>query len=133
MYLENDQREPLFDYTLGQNIHTLLKENFFMDYTIGEYSRRLINLILNALNQKKPRNEDDLEELKTTYLGDPEDVYSALNTLIGQIGEPVYRYNLERLLEKSPLMDTQRQAAKLKTQIMQLTKKMEMLEKKGKN
>ncbi len=133
VYLENDQREPLFDYTLGQNIHTLLKENFFMDYTIGEYSRRLINLILNALNQKKPRNEDDLEELKTTYLGDPEDVYSALNTLIGQIGEPVYRYNLERLLEKSPLMDTQRQAAKLKTQIMQLTKKMEMLEKKGKN
>ena len=52
IYLSEGGR-PEYDKTLGQNIHKLLKENFFMDYTIGEYAKELIENIINVLEDKE--------------------------------------------------------------------------------
>lgn len=36
--------------SFGQNIHTLLSSSFFMNYTIGEYSRKIIDGLLDVLS-----------------------------------------------------------------------------------
>ena len=85
-----------FENTLGQNIHSLLKNNFFMDYTIGEYSRNLIDSIIRWLNT----NSKEQEEGFTCYFDDIRDEYQAVRLLIQQIGEPIYREKLEMMLEE---------------------------------
>ena len=82
--------------TLGQNIHKLLKDNFFMSYTIGEYARELIENIMNCL-QKNGNPKHVLEN----YFDETEDEYESLDLLTEQIGEPVYRYQLKKMLAES--------------------------------
>lgn len=96
-YLADQERE--FDDTLGQNIHKLLKNNFFMDYTIGEYSRELIEKIIAWLSATEGGNGKRSRELYY-YFGEVEDEYAAIGKLIRQIGEPVYRNKLEKMLDE---------------------------------
>lgn len=95
----SDQEET-FDDTLGQNIHKLLKRNFFMDYTIGEYSRKLIESIIQWLDEE---NGDEEDESIFRYFDQPEnenETYDKVGLLIHQIGESVYRNKLEKMLEE---------------------------------
>lgn len=93
------------DYTLGQNIHKLLKDNFFMQYTIGEYARELIENIMVCLQEEeaeeKEEKKNDIRQKMDIYFDNIEDYYDAFNLLIEQIGEPVYKYNLKKMLEES--------------------------------
>lgn len=129
---ENEKR---FDRTLGQNIHRLLKENFFMDYTIGEYARELIERIVSCL--KNPKNSEtvskseEIKEVILRYYGKEKDIYSAMQLLIEQIGEPVYRHELEMLLEESDVMKNHRSKERLLDEKRKIEEKIKELEKKG--
>ncbi len=97
-YLMETDKSDNREKTLGQNIHTLLKENFFMNFTIGEYSRRLINEIIELLVD----NESNIEEWLGRFYSDNNNLstYEKMKLLIDQIGEPVYRHKLTQLLEQ---------------------------------
>lgn len=127
----SDQAEEFGD-TLGQNIHKLLKKNFFMDYTIGEYSRRLIETIIWRLSEKR---EEYVEAKKKRYrhfsgIQDANNTYEIIRFLIQQIGEPIYREKLGKMLEeriaanKTPkelrIQELERQKADLETELAQL-------------
>ena len=83
----------------GQNIHMLLTKNFFMNYTIGEYSRQLINDISCFLSNKEKEKSGKNSKL-VEYLNETDDAYEVLNFLIGKIGEPIYRIRLKKLLDE---------------------------------
>ncbi len=135
-YLSDDEakekdRERKAGCTLGQNIHKLLRDNFFMKYTIGEYSREIIdNLIFclreeneeqegskdtaersEKLAQKENRmtakeNDDqrkrDMDEIMGIYFDEVKMDYNTFRLLIDRIGEPVYRESLRKMLDLSP-------------------------------
>lgn len=121
-YLSKEEKD--FDRTFGQNIHKLLKDNFFMSYTIGAYSQEVIEKIMKWLlvNKKdeinnSEENEDNIsEETKlnvgeelSRYFGEPiepKDYYKKISCLIGKIGEPIYREKLLDTLNKSELGNT---------------------------
>ncbi|MCM1117972.1 MAG: ATP-binding protein [bacterium] len=88
-------QEKDFGCTLGQNIHTLLRSNFFLEYTIGEYSRELIEAIMIWLGGGK-------SNLQIFYdiMQDEEDLYKNVEFIIQQIGEPIYREKLGKMLEE---------------------------------
>lgn len=100
-YLTEADKPDSSEKTLGQNIHTLLKENFFMNFTIGEYSRRLINEIIELLVDNES-NIDDIEEWLDRFYSDNSrlSTYEKMKLLIDQIGELVYRHKLTQLLEQ---------------------------------
>ena len=109
--------------TLGQNIHKLLRENFFMEYTIGEYAKELIENVMLCLqeNVKEPEEDGKFIEMHRTvendqiaatqeidvnkilgiYFDEIPDRYKALQMLIEQISEPIYRHSLMKMLHKS--------------------------------
>lgn len=111
--------------TMGQNIHKLLKDNFFMSYTIGEYARELIENIMDCLQQKvNPKH------VLENYFDETEDEYELLDLLTEQIGEPVYRYQLKKMLAESDygkqrstgekIRELEKQKGKLQEQIDRL-------------
>ncbi len=129
-YLSDKTEE--FGDTLGQNIHKLLKKNFFMDYTIGEYSRGMIEAIIWWLSDEKEKCMGGKKNVYT-YFDDKQnenEIYQIMRFLIQQIGEPVYREKLERMLEeriaskRTPreirIRELERQKADLETEIAQL-------------
>lgn len=91
-YLSEKKQD--FDRTFGQNIHTLLRENFFMSYTIGEYSREVIQVIMKWLSEK---DESKVGEELRRYFGEtiePKEYFRKIHCLINKIGEPIYREKL---------------------------------------
>ena len=64
-YLSGKPEE--FGRTLGQNIHTLLKNNFFMDYTIGEYSRKLIEAIISQIRNDEGETEEQKADMSNYF------------------------------------------------------------------
>ena len=88
--------------TFGANIHSLLKDGFFMNSTIGEYAKQKINNLISAL---KPTGKDDLsgnfkykeideivEFLKVKSIED-------IKNLINIIGEPIISIKLKEMLD----------------------------------
>lgn len=129
-----EKNKKCFDRTLGQNIHKLLVENFFMDFTIGEYARELIESIMLCLkNQENNGTDQKIEEIIETvwrYYGKEKDIYFAMKLLIDQIGEPVYRYELEKLLEESDVMKEHRSMEQLLEEKRKIEEKIKDLEKR---
>ena len=126
-YLSKEKQE--FDQTFGQNIHKLLKHNFFMSYTIGEYSRELIERIIKWLCLKEDEVGFIGEELSLYFDEpiDPEDYSKKIRLLINKIGEPVYREKLldtlstSKLEQPSELESLLRQRADLDRKIKRLS------------
>lgn len=94
-------RDELLDRSFGQNIHTLLKESFFMKSTIGEYARNKINEVIIALKpeEKKDKSNDLMyptinQIVKKLNVEKIEDV----ENIIELIGEPVLRIKLNEML-----------------------------------
>ncbi len=69
--------------TYGSNIHTLLKNQFFMDTTIGEYAKERINNIFTKL---KYQEQEKLNEEK-----------NRIKNEINIIGEPIVRTKLNEM------------------------------------
>ncbi len=122
-------RPDEFGDTLGQNIHTLLKNNFFMDYTIGEYSRKLIEAIIVQIGQADEESRKQKNDM-INYFDETEDEYEMLGFLIEQIGEPIYRDKLGKMLEgrrkqnmtfkEKQIQELEKQRDELQRQISQL-------------
>lgn len=137
--IKEDIKEDMntHDLTLGQNIHTLLKKNFFMDFTIGEYARQLIDniitlLVLQSSDKSKERTLDEneikkLEKIFQNYFSEEIDMYDALKIIIEQIGEPVYRNKLLELLENSKYAQQREEILHLKMKREQKQKELEEL------
>ena len=95
-------RNSEVEKTFGQNIHTLLQQNFFMKYTIGELARKKIVWLMQTLNQKDMRIQE-LKEKVNAEFGvqlEEEEVQSFIQAVIDEIGEEVYRVKLQTLLDK---------------------------------
>lgn len=101
IYLQKDENDSIPDTnTLGQNIHKLLRENFFMDYTIGEYAKEMIEELMAELSSEKNSEENTkMKEILEKYFEDVQNGYEAANLLISKIAEPIYRASLEEQLE----------------------------------
>lgn len=127
--------ERKFDRTLGQNIHSLLKENFFMDYTIGECARELIENIMLCLkssdDEEQKSQKERIKNIVLRYYGEEKEAYPAIQLLIEQIGEPVYRYELEKLLDDSYLMKEYRTKERLLEEKRRIEEEIQALEEKG--
>ncbi|NFO28839.1 hypothetical protein FDB41_10575 [Clostridium botulinum] len=96
-------RDELLQRSFGQNIHTLLKESFFMKSTIGEYSRNKINEIIIALKPIEKNNKDEKliyptvnQIMKKLNVENIEDV----ENMIELIGEPVLMIKLNEMLNR---------------------------------
>lgn len=74
-------KEPTF----GANIHSLLRNTFFMDATIGEFSRQSINKIIKKLDEGK------IEEKEKRII----------KRRIDSIGEPIIRRKLQERYYRS--------------------------------
>lgn len=99
-YLSKDKKE--FDRTFGQNIHKLLRDNFFMGYTIGEYSREIIEKIMKWMYHEEYKI--DVGEELSSYFGEgieANEYYEKIRCLIDKIGEPIYREELLDMLRES--------------------------------
>ena len=133
-YLTRENEKP-FEHTLGQNIHRILKENFFMDYTIGEYARELIENIMlcleNSENKKFNEKREYIKKIILRYYGKEKEAYSAIQLLIEQIGEPVYRYELETLLNESDVMKEHKTMEQLLEEKRKIEEEIRELEKRG--
>lgn len=132
-----EDKKVEFGRTLGQNIHKLLRENFFMDYTIGEYARELIEKITMCLQNPDEKQRDGQEKedrvkadvIVQEYFGEEKEVYDAVRQLIDQIGEPVYRYELERLLDESYIAQKRKNMEQLLAEKKRIEEEIEELEK----
>lgn len=88
--------------TFGANIHSLLKDSFFMNSTIGEYSKEKINDIIKALkpikkDKKTGRVKYKSKEsiLKLLNIDSIEDI----RKLIDMIGEPIIKLKLKEMYD----------------------------------
>lgn len=120
--------------TFGQNIHTLLKQNFFMEYTIGEFARKKIVWLMQTMNQKGM----SIQILKEKFYADlgiqlqEDEVQTFVQGIIDEIGEEVYRVKLQALLdticmkkEKMELIHMRKQRELLDIRIKKLEKEIE--------
>lgn len=131
---EEEEEEEIYNTrTLGQNIHTLLKNNFFMKYTIGEYSNELINKIMSCLLLDKDQNRVDkekvlnIQEVCELYFGENSNNLDSIALLIDQIGEPIYRKQLTRLLEESSMFKKEKSINELEEEKRKLEEQIKIL------
>ena len=89
IYLENGQVRRKEIQTFGQNIHTLLKQGFFMDSTMGQFVKNKI---------EKINSELDLYITKKEKLTDVQ--HKEYKKIINVIGEPIIQNHLREKLKK---------------------------------
>lgn len=125
-------KNDLLERSFGQNIHTLLKESFFMNSTIGEYSKNKINQIILALKPFVKEHDNNimiyptinqiLEKLKLKNINDVE-------KLIELIGEPIIRKKLMAMLELCILNDSKEMyKRRIQEKINELKEKFEAID-----
>ena len=106
-----------------------------MDYTIGEYARELIENMMLCLdhsdNEGAEKQRKNIKNMIQRYYGKEKEAYPAIQLLIEQIGEPVYRYELEKLLNESALMKEYRTMERLLEEKRRIEEEIQELEKKG--
>lgn len=78
--------------TFGANIHTLLKDGFFMSSTIGEFSNRKIKEVISSINDSNI--EDVTEEQKNVWL-----------YIINSIGEPLIQNRIMKMFNDKFLLN----------------------------
>ena len=120
------------EITFGQNIHRLLRRNFFMEATIGEYAKTMIQEMIGVLQGGRKRKAARMEDIRTflhQYYSELEDgeECEAIQGLIDQIGEPVYRDNLEKLVSIYKAEDKEWQINEMQKEIRQLEERIQRL------
>lgn len=106
--MPNDEEFNIVE-TFGQNIHTLLKSPFFMKSTIGCVAYSKISGVMKALSyegdstlENKELPERIMEVLynkRDDNLSETE-LYNILKSFVNNIGEEIYKIELEHLLEE---------------------------------
>ncbi len=86
IFLDNGEVKKIEIETFGQNIHSLLKNTFFLDSTIGEFSLRLINKIYSKLVEIKNNPQSNISNKEKEILWKE----------ICIIGEPLIQWKLEK-------------------------------------
>lgn len=131
-YLPGNDKNEL---TFGQNIHTLLKQNFFMEGTIGSFSEKVIKELFSALSNREKMTYKDLSEIMNQKLNlqtTAEKVYETVEYLIELIGEEVYRTKLLQMLEGIKT-DESNQEKYLEDEIKRLTEQLRLIQSRGDN
>lgn len=90
----------------AQNIHTILKSQFFLTSFIGEYARKCIDKIIKCLNYEKiDEVKNELNEFLCSDKESTQEVIDSANKakkyieyVIDSIGEPIIRNELHRRL-----------------------------------
>jgi hypothetical protein len=77
--------------TFGSNIHTLLRNGFFMENTIGEFAKNKINNVIMFLKEKSQMRE------KNDNYNINEDEGNIYKQIIDLIGEPIIKNKLEKM------------------------------------
>lgn len=96
LYLMKEGETTPPEPKLGQNIHQLLTENFFMDCVIGEYVKQFIQDI-----KKLIIGGSETTEISKKYFGREKCTYEDIRRAIDLLGETVYRFGLEKMLSDS--------------------------------
>ncbi|WP_028393489.1 AAA family ATPase [Bacillus cihuensis] len=78
--------------TFGANIHTLLKDGFFMSSTMGEFATNKIKEVISSINDSKI--EDVTEEQKNEWL-----------YIINSIGEPLIQNRIMKMFNDKFLLN----------------------------
>lgn len=86
IFLDNGKVKEIEIKTFGQNIHSLLKNTFFLDSTIGEFSLLLINKIYSKLVELKNNPQSNISDKEKEMLWKE----------ICIIGEPLVQWKLEK-------------------------------------
>ena len=110
LYIMPNDEEFNIAETFGQNIHTLLKSPFFMKSTIGCVAYSKISGVMKALSDEGNRaseNNELPENIMEVLYNKRDDninrteLYNILKSFINNIGEEIYKIELEHLLEES--------------------------------
>lgn len=80
--------------TFGQNIHRLLQKTFFMNHTIGEYSRKIIEQINDDLNKKLGSKIESYR-----YDSNNMEKIETIEKIVNLIGEDLIKTNLRNKIE----------------------------------
>ena len=111
--------------TFGQNIHMLLKNNFFMNDTIGQFAKKKIIFLFTELS-KFTFSEEDLDnvnnlknlcsavKLEFNVNIEENNVLDYLKNIIESIGEEIYRRKLLEMLSNILSKDKERRLLLLK-------------------
>lgn len=87
--------------TFADDIYSIMANEFFLNYTIGELSRRRIVSIINLLNVKLNKDEDrhiaDNEEGWLARM-DSQELKESLSSVLSYIGDPIIRESLTLML-----------------------------------
>ncbi|MBQ3284192.1 MAG: AAA family ATPase [Ruminococcus sp.] len=75
----------------GANIHTIMADGFFLDYTIGEYSRAILQKMMDQLKEMLPR--------KDSLNSDESERVARIKACIPQIGDSIIRKSFEIVTE----------------------------------
>lgn len=93
--------------SFAQNVHTILKSQFFLDAFLGKYAIKCIGLVIECLTLEK--SEDVMQKINTFLVhGDANNLKRRISTIgeakqfiefvIGSIGEPLIRNELSHRL-----------------------------------
>lgn len=87
---------PALERTFAQNIHTILKSDFFLEQTSGEYANTFVKELANYLRRgSKESPEDFLKENFQISLEQGQG-NEFISHVISEIGEPILRTALEK-------------------------------------
>lgn len=109
LYIMPNDEEFNIAETFGQNIHTLLKSPFFMKSTIGCVAYSKISGVMEALSDEGNRaseNNELPENIMEVLYNKRDDninrteLYNILKSFVNNIGEEIYKIELEHLMEK---------------------------------
>lgn len=107
---EKSEVKQMGDKPFAQNIHTILKSQFFLDSFLGEYACRCVNVMLKCFEctdgemmipilNEFLMSEDSMESAKR--ISSLEDAKGLVDFMIKAIGEPLIRNELSRLWKLS--------------------------------
>ena len=103
---EKSEVKRMGDKPFAQNIHTILKSQFFLDSFLGEYACRCVNVMLKCFECTSGEkmipilneflmSEDSMDSVKR--ISSLEDAKGFVDFMIKAIGEPLIRNELSRL------------------------------------
>lgn len=112
----------------AQNIHTILKSQFFLDSFIGEYATKCINCIIKCLNYKninEVKNELNKflcsdKESGPKVIDSAEKAKNYVEYVIESIGESIIRNELNRRLSNAKWLSTKEKIQYYKNKIKEL-------------
>ncbi|MBV7275630.1 hypothetical protein I6U48_22275 [Clostridium sp. PL3] len=105
IFLDDGKQVDKITNTFAQNIHTLLKDNFFMQQTIGEFANQNIKGSLKIMDKYKQLidkkinkmefKEDYMQYMNCTKEVDIDKMKKKIKYIIEIIGEPLIKRKLE--------------------------------------